>query len=498
MNSAHGFSDSDAFYISKIQSIRDKHMKTTTEASLNNNNSQKVQLEELLRCMICFGKVKNPQMCPSCSKLCCNPCIKKWLTEQKSQCPNCRCPLRTSQLVNCRFVSEIATAIDQLHTKRGDEEEICHLHHAKLSYYCKTCETPICADCAMFGTDHKNHEFEHISKVYDSHVDLVKNESQVLKKRLKELTTHLTSLESTIEKVTQVKEEKAAELGIVLEQMNQRLDSELKTKLLALLAQKGSITDEIEFLESMQSEINRQLLQSPKSSLISKSYDLIKMMKEINNKPLTKYNKHSVTPEFRSEIVPQFDSAIFHLRPYSQLRQNTEVIYSEPLQANGLTWRLKVYPNGNGVAKGVYLSVFLEMLKGLQDSSKYEYKVEMINHKDPDAVVLREFASEFETGECWGYNRFFKIDLLEKDGYILPEDDTIILKYYVRAPSYFQQCQDQRKYIQHLERLKNQSATTINELKEKLSIEVDKNRKFVEINPSLMSTVRNSISPEKN
>jgi len=81
--------------------------------------------------------------------------------------------------------------------------------------------------------------------------------------------------------------------------MNQRLDGELKTKLLALLAQKGSITDEIEFLESMQSEINRQLLHSPKSSLIAKSYDLIKMLKEINSKPLTKYNKHTVTPEFR-------------------------------------------------------------------------------------------------------------------------------------------------------------------------------------------------------
>jgi len=139
-------------------------MKATTEPSLTNNTT-KVQLDELLRCIICFGKVKNPQMCPSCSKLCCNPCIKKWLTEQKSQCPHCRCPLRTSQLVNCRFVSEISSvmnnqeipllfkAIEQLHMKRGDEEETCNLHHAKLSYYCKTCETPICADCAMFGTD---------------------------------------------------------------------------------------------------------------------------------------------------------------------------------------------------------------------------------------------------------------------------------------------------------------------------------------------------------
>jgi len=53
------------------------------------------------------------------------------------------------------------------------------------------------------------------------------------------------------------------------------------------------------------------------------------------------------------------------MKNYSVLRQTTEVIYSEPFQTNGLTWRLKVYPNGNGVAKGVYLSIFLEMLKVL-------------------------------------------------------------------------------------------------------------------------------------
>jgi tripartite motif-containing protein 37 len=36
-------------------------------------------------------------------------------------------------------------------------------------------------------------------------------------------------------------------------------------------------------------------------------------------------------------------------------------------------------------------------------------------------LTSREFSSEFETGECWGYNRFFKIDLLDKEGYLTPE-----------------------------------------------------------------------------
>jgi tripartite motif-containing protein 37 len=50
---------------------------------------------------------------------------------------------------------------------------------------------------------------------------------------------------------------------------------------------------------------------------------------------------------------------------------------------------------------------------------------------------LREFSSDFEVGECWGYNRFYRIDLLEREGY-LSDDDKITLKYYVRAPTYAQ------------------------------------------------------------
>jgi len=90
--------------------------------------------------------------------------------------------------------------------------------------------------------------------------------------------------------------------------------------------------------------------------------------------------------------------------------RNFDTVYSEPLITNGLTWRLKVYPNGNGIAKNHYISVFLEMLKGLAEPSKYEYRVEMVNKRSTQESIVREFASDFEVGECWGYNRFYRID----------------------------------------------------------------------------------------
>lgn len=91
----------------------------------------------------------------------------------------------------------------------------------------------------------------------------------------------------------------------------------------------------------------------------------------------------------------------------STLRQRADPVYSPPLQVSGLCWRLKVYPvstfyipphlhyrtapqqdahalitvrvnvsmfvfqDGNGVVRGNYLSVFLELSAGLPETSKY-------------------------------------------------------------------------------------------------------------------------------
>lgn len=61
---------------------------------------------------------------------------------------------------------------------------------------------------------------------------------------------------------------------------------------------------------------------------------------------------------------------------------------------------------------------------------RYEYRVEMIHQgsRDTSKNIVREFASDFEIGECWGYNRFFRLDLLATEGYLNTELDTLILR----------------------------------------------------------------------
>ena len=164
-------------------------------------------------------------------------------------------------------------------------------------------------------------------------------------------------------------------------------------------------------------------------------------MHSLHTKPPSKFLPSSIPLDFPSDLIPPYDSSTFLIKDFTRLRHTMEVVYSEPLIFNGLTWRLKVYPNGNGIAKSNYISIFLEMVRGLTESTKYEYRVEMLNFKDREVQVVREFSSDFEVGECWGYNRFYRIDLLEREGF-LSDDDVISLKYFVRAPNFAQQSRD--------------------------------------------------------
>lgn len=50
------------------------------------------------------------------------------------------------------------------------------------------------------------------------------------------------------------------------------------------------------------------------------------------------------------------------------------------------------------------------MSKGYVNGNKYEYKIELVNQKSIKDSVIREYSSNFDIGECWGYNQFIPIE----------------------------------------------------------------------------------------
>merc|ERR1719309_1386681 len=419
-------------------------------------------------------KLRNAHLCPHCSKLCCYMCIRRWLTEQRSQCPHCRASLHIHELVNCRWVEEVTQQLDTLkevgtRPENNDNKDKCELHEEKLSVFCWTCRKCICHQCALWGGTHSGHTFKPLDEIYDQHVLHIKEEVSLLRRRLMELISLVQEVERNVESVRAAKDERVREIRNAVELMIARLDSQLKSKLLTLMGQKNALTQETEQVEQLLSEIEQQLHNASKGQLIAKSAELLQTAVAANKKPMTSFVTAPVQPDFQSEIVPPYDEKTFCMNQFSTLQNKADPVYSPPLHINGLSWRLKVYPDGNGVVRGNYLSVFLELSAGLPETSKYEYRVEMIHQgRDNTKNIVREFASDFEVGECWGYNRFFRLDLLSSEGYLA--GDTLTLRFQVRPPTYYQRCRDQQWYIHQLQTLQSQYAAQIADLKERLTV----------------------------
>ncbi|XP_068187413.1 E3 ubiquitin-protein ligase TRIM37 isoform X4 [Antennarius striatus] len=436
-------------------------------------------IAEVFRCFICMEKLRDARLCPHCSKLCCFSCIRRWLTEQRAQCPHCRAALQLRELVNCRWAEEVTQQLDTLQlcslTKNDDnDKDKCENHHEKLSVFCWTCKKCICHQCALWGGMHGGHTFKPLVEIYEQHVTKVKEEVAKLRRRLMELISLVQEVERNVEAVRGAKDERVREIRNAVEMMIARLDNQLKNKLITLMGQKTSLTQETELLESLLQEVEHQLHSCSKSELISKSPEILLMFQQVHRKPMQSFVTTPVPPDFTSELVPAYDSSTLVLVNFSTLRQRADPVYSPPLQILGLCWRLKVYPDGNGVVRGNYLSVFLELSAGLPETSKYEYRVEMVHQasSDPTKNIIREFASDFEVGECWGYNRFFRLDLLASEGYLDMQSDTLVLRYQVRSPTFFQKCRDQYWYISQLESAQSVYIQQINNLKERLAIEL--------------------------
>uniref|UniRef100_A0A8C8IY96 Tripartite motif containing 37 n=1 Tax=Oncorhynchus tshawytscha TaxID=74940 RepID=A0A8C8IY96_ONCTS len=441
-------------------------------------------IAEVFRCFICMEKLRDARLCPHCSKLCCFSCIRRWLTEQRAQCPHCRAPLQLRELVNCRWAEEVTQQLDTLQLcnlskHEENDKDKCENHHEKLSVFCWTCKKCICHQCALWGGMHGGHTFKPLAEIYEQHVSKVNEEVAKLRRRLMELISLVQEVERNVEAVRGAKDERVREIRNAVEMMIARLDNQLKNKLITLMGQKTSLTQETELLESLLQEVEHQLRSCSKSELISKSPEILLMFQQVHRKPMQSFVTTPVPPDFTSELVPAYDSSTFVLANFSTLRQRADPVYSPPLQISGICWRLKVYPDGNGVVRGNYLSVFLELSAGLPETSKYEYRVEMVHQasSDPTKNIIREFASDFEVGECWGYNRFFRLDLLASEGYLNMQTDTLVLRYQVRSPTFFQKCRDQYWYISQLESAQSSYIQQINNLKERLAIELFRRQK---------------------
>ncbi|CAF3122406.1 unnamed protein product [Rotaria socialis] len=452
-------------------------------SSLSNGTNTVDSLAEVFRCFICMEKLSDARLCPHCSKLCCYPCIRRWLTDQHQQCPHCRATLRLHDLVNCRWAEEVTSQLDSLKinemTKQKlEEKDKCELHKETLTVYCSSCSKCICHQCALFNVTHTGHHFLPLDDVYKTNISIINERLGQLKRRHVELVCFIQDIERNFENVKVGKDERFREIRNVMYTMQLNLDEQFKMKLNTLNIQRTQMTSQTEFIEHALHDVEHRLSSNGKAEVIEKQQDLLNSIQMVYEKSKRIFVPTPISYDFPSEVVPRFNSSIFIIRNFSILQQAADPLYSQSLHVNGLTWRLKIYPNGNGTVEGIYLSVFLELTSGLNESSKYEYRIEMIHQlsKDTSKNIIREFTSDFEIGECWGYNRYFLLNALISEGFHNTVNDTLILRFHVRPPTYQQESRDQQWYIKYLVNDNQQLNNEIKSLREKvLSLTANEN-----------------------
>lgn len=119
---------------------------------------------------------------------------------------------------------------------------------------------------------------------------------------------------------------------------------------------------------------------------------------------------------------------------------------------SGAMWRLKVYTFESEKTNSMYLSVFVELFQGLP--GEFEYKIQLLEANDEfDSMpnLTKTYKSHFKESECWGYQKFVKLDYRFKSLYYNHSNDSINLVYSIRPATYYQKCLNLQSYILELE-----------------------------------------------
>mmetsp|Transcript_8697 Transcript_8697/g.12858 ORF Transcript_8697/g.12858 Transcript_8697/m.12858 type:complete len:684 (+) Transcript_8697:31-2082(+) len=458
------------------------------------------QLECLVRCFICYQRVKNPHECPKCSQMACLSCYKEWIYRNK-KCPTCRVELGEHQLKKCRRVEQLLEQIEidwgnlQESTENKDNKkvkkeksshekgDICAEHQLKMIYFCKACNKTLCSDCILFSPD------DHMT-----HRDQIKKIEEILDIKMEELNEHVSQLTKTTRSIRKMRINMDAHAENLLkfksiqihklkefykttrasiEEKYKHLQDHIDKDKTNIRNEEEQMTRMRDKLLTLQKSIKRKTKRDPhlkrlsgnKSPIevVEEYIDKVKEMNQVDYEDTFKRIQEKLDDQMDTmnhqrmtgnEIEPPYVTYAYTLPNYKEIRTKREIIYSPEFRLRTLKWRLKIYPNGTDANLDQFLSVFLELQSGLPDDLEegnvFQYRISMKHPSTQTADIHREFASTFKNEECWGYNRFHGIPQILQDGY-LDDEGSLHFEFSLRHPTYEQTVTDMQQYIDELE-----------------------------------------------
>lgn len=325
-----------------------------------------------------------------------------------------------------------------------DCEALCQLHNAPKDVFCTTCASTICHKCGCFSILHRGHDLKPLSEVHDDVKRRVQEKIDAVKVRNDELELLITDYDRNADEIRTAKEQLLVEIQNFVTERIKGLEDIAKVRNLKIDQYRRKLRDEIEKNKISISQVQRESDTLDKSEFLRKRNEIQSTLDELVKVPISNFVFEPVSSHFQDDLYPKWSSGTFTVENFEEELASNTPIYSGSIHQYGMTWQLKLYPNGNDLAQNSHLSVFLQLSNAtpLHSSAKYTYKFSVLDRHNKE-ICEKEFTSEFAIGECWGYNRYLSLSRVR----LLLVDGDLKLKFSVRPETYPVGVRDMENYM---------------------------------------------------
>ncbi|XP_051994558.1 nuclear factor 7, ovary-like isoform X1 [Xyrauchen texanus] len=253
---------------------------------------------EELSCPVCCEIYKNPVLL-SCSHSVCKECLQQfWETKRTQECPVCR--RRSSKdEPPCNLALK---NLCEMFVKEGNEKEICSLHREKLKLFCLDDKQPVCLVCrdsekhvnhkfrpisevlpsykeelntALKSLQEKLKHTENMKGEFDKSVGHIKTQAEHTERQIKEQFKKLHEFlrheeEATITELREEEEQKSQMMKKKLEEMNTHISALSHT--IKDMEEMMKANDDVSFLKNFNVTMERVQISQPDPQMTSGAF----------------------------------------------------------------------------------------------------------------------------------------------------------------------------------------------------------------------------------
>lgn len=319
-------------------------------------------------------------------------------------------------------------------------EEKCPIHQKRFNYFCIDCKREMCQHCVILerhAQNNPNHLIIQNELIKTGYIKSLYNQSLVVSDILKGIDKNFPQkIDEKLEQYQKERDEKV----VFLRRLALCLDKKYEEIINSLRTLKDNYSTQLNSFKTFDSKTRDIIIdysyKKPEDRLYKdKDIEEFLKTKEPQSTP-DNFIKNCNT--INSVISPistniEYNQFTFELKNYKEILKerspSNEMITTPVYSINFLSWQLHIYPWGSSGGKNQFVSIFLGLREGDPNESYqflYQFQLKNFNGKDSFSTALAKKPFKAKD-KFYGCEKFYKIDDLEKDGFINDEGSLIFI-----------------------------------------------------------------------